>query len=124
MKHDRCVARTSNHVGCGGVDVSDVSLWQEIARLMMEQEKKEYRKNRERENEREREKEKERERERLAMERMAMERRRQERDYRVIILNHAHLKYVLWGEIFLAACDFILYECISTVVAQPSFWEP
>lgn len=56
---------------------------------MMEQEKKEYRKNRERENEREREKEKERERERLAMERMAMERRRQDRDYRVTFHNHA-----------------------------------
>lgn len=62
------------------VDVSDVSLWQEIARLLMEQEKREYRKNRERE------KEKERERERLAMEKMAMERRRPEGDYRVIFL--------------------------------------
>ncbi|CAN9500386.1 unnamed protein product [Ophioblennius macclurei] len=49
---------------------------EEIARLMMEREKKEYKKNRERE------KEKERERERLAMERMAMERRRPEGDYR------------------------------------------
>ncbi|GAA6214117.1 coiled-coil domain-containing protein 50 isoform X3 [Lates japonicus] len=49
---------------------------EEMARLLMEQEKKEYKKNRERE------KEKERERERLAMERMAMERRRQETDYR------------------------------------------
>uniref|UniRef100_A0A665WLD5 Coiled-coil domain containing 50 n=1 Tax=Echeneis naucrates TaxID=173247 RepID=A0A665WLD5_ECHNA len=49
---------------------------EEIARLLMEQEKKEYKKNRERE------KDKERERERLAMERMAMERRRPEGDYR------------------------------------------
>ncbi|XP_030583416.1 coiled-coil domain-containing protein 50 isoform X3 [Archocentrus centrarchus] len=49
---------------------------EEIARLLMEQEKKEYKKNRERE------KEKERERERLAMERMAMDRRRPEGDYR------------------------------------------
>lgn len=56
-------------VGCSG-------LWQEIARLMMEQEKKEYKKLRERE--------KERERERAAMEKMAMEKRRHEGDYRVI----------------------------------------
>ncbi|XP_040895816.1 coiled-coil domain-containing protein 50 isoform X2 [Toxotes jaculatrix] len=49
---------------------------EEMARLLMEQEKKEYRRNRERE------KEKERERERLAMEKMAMERRRQEGEYR------------------------------------------
>lgn len=53
---------------------------EEIARLLMEQEKKEYKKNREKE--REREQEKERERERMALERMAMERRRQEGDYR------------------------------------------
>lgn len=66
------------------VSVSDVLLWQEIARLLMEQEKKEYRKNRDREKEREREKEKERERERLALERMAVERRPHEGDYRVI----------------------------------------
>lgn len=56
-------------------------LWQEIARLMMEQEKREYKKNRERE------KEKERERERMAMERMAMERKRQEAEHRVIFRN-------------------------------------
>ncbi|XP_068174560.1 coiled-coil domain-containing protein 50 isoform X2 [Antennarius striatus] len=48
---------------------------EEIARLLMEREKREYRKIREREHEREREKEKERERDR-------MERRRQEGDYR------------------------------------------
>ncbi|XP_044054300.1 coiled-coil domain-containing protein 50 isoform X2 [Siniperca chuatsi] len=59
------------------VRAAQVAQDEEIARLMMEQEKKEYRKNRERENEREREKEKERERERLAM-----ERRRQEGDHR------------------------------------------
>ncbi|XP_020494599.1 coiled-coil domain-containing protein 50 isoform X2 [Labrus bergylta] len=53
---------------------------EEIARLLMEQEKKEYKKNRE--LEREREKEKEREREKLAMERMVVERRRLEGDYR------------------------------------------
>lgn len=64
------------------VRAAQVAQDEEIARLMMEQEKKEYRKNRERENEREREKEKERERERLAMERMAIERRRQEGDFR------------------------------------------
>ncbi|KAM9358357.1 coiled-coil domain-containing protein 50 [Symphorus nematophorus] len=64
------------------VRAAQVAQDEEIARLMMEQEKREYRKNREREHEREREKEKERERERLAMERMAMERRRQEGDYR------------------------------------------
>uniref|UniRef100_I3IZU7 Coiled-coil domain containing 50a n=2 Tax=Oreochromis TaxID=8139 RepID=I3IZU7_ORENI len=58
------------------VRAAQVAQDEEIARLLMEQEKKEYRKNRERE------KEKERERERLAMERMAVERRRQEGDYR------------------------------------------
>uniref|UniRef100_A0A3P8S6S9 Coiled-coil domain containing 50a n=1 Tax=Amphiprion percula TaxID=161767 RepID=A0A3P8S6S9_AMPPE len=58
------------------VRAAQVAQDEEIARLLMEQEKKEYKKNRERE------KEKERERERLAMERMAMERRRQEGDYR------------------------------------------
>ncbi len=79
------------------VDVYFVSLWQEIARLIMEREKMEYRKNRERENEREREKEKERDRERLAMERMAMERRRQEGDYRVIFRNHAHFRTCALG---------------------------
>ncbi|XP_076009132.1 coiled-coil domain-containing protein 50 [Genypterus blacodes] len=59
---------------------------EEIARLLMEQEKKEYRKNRDREKDREREKErerdKERDRERQAMERMAVERRHHEGDYR------------------------------------------
>lgn len=64
--------------------MSAVSLWQEIARLLMEQEKKEYRKNREREKEKEREK--------LAMERMAMERRWQEGDNRVIFHNHTRFK--------------------------------
>ncbi|XP_070764532.1 coiled-coil domain-containing protein 50 [Enoplosus armatus] len=59
------------------VRAAQVAQDEEIARLMMEQEKKEYRKNRERDNEREREKEKERERER-----MAMERRRPEVDHR------------------------------------------
>ncbi|XP_068563495.1 coiled-coil domain-containing protein 50 isoform X2 [Cebidichthys violaceus] len=59
------------------VRTAQVAQDEEIARLLMEQEKKEYRKNRERENEREREKEKEREREKKAM-----ERRRQEGDYR------------------------------------------
>ncbi|XP_039985314.1 coiled-coil domain-containing protein 50 [Xiphias gladius] len=58
------------------VRAAQVAQDEEMARLLMEQEKKEYRKNRERE------KEKERERERLAMDRMAMERRRQEGDYR------------------------------------------
>ncbi|XP_071344010.1 coiled-coil domain-containing protein 50 isoform X1 [Trachinotus anak] len=58
------------------VRAAQVAQDEEIARLLMEQEKKEYRKNRERE------KEKERERERLAMEKMAVERRRQEGDYR------------------------------------------
>lgn len=92
--------------------MSNVLPWQEIARLMMEQEKKEYRKNRERENEREREKEKERERERLAMERMALERRRQEGDFRVIFCNHTDLKIcALWYNIF-AACDSILCKSI------------
>ncbi|XP_040040373.2 coiled-coil domain-containing protein 50 isoform X1 [Gasterosteus aculeatus] len=66
----------------GHVRTAQVAQDEEIARLLMEREKKEYRKNRERENEREREKEKERERERLAMERKAMERRRLEGDYR------------------------------------------
>lgn len=56
------------------------SLGQEIARLIMEQEKKEYKKIREREKEKERE----RDRERAAMEKIAMERRRHEGDYRVI----------------------------------------
>ncbi|XP_029939189.1 coiled-coil domain-containing protein 50 isoform X1 [Salarias fasciatus] len=58
------------------VRAAQVAQDEEIARLLMEQDKKEYKKNRERE------KEKERERERLAMERMAMERRRPEGDYR------------------------------------------
>ncbi|MEQ2287933.1 hypothetical protein AMECASPLE_017845, partial [Ameca splendens] len=48
---------------------------EEIARLLMEKEKKEYRRNRERE------KEKEKERERLAMEKIAMERKRHEGNY-------------------------------------------
>lgn len=69
-----------------------VHVMQEIARLLMEQEKKEYRKNRERENEREREKEKERERERAAM-----ERRRPDGDYRVIYPNHTHFKTCALG---------------------------
>ncbi|XP_061594329.1 coiled-coil domain-containing protein 50 isoform X3 [Cololabis saira] len=58
------------------VRAAQVAQDEEIARLLMEKEKKEYKKNRDRE------KEKERERERLAMERMAMERRRHEGDYR------------------------------------------
>ncbi|KAK5608755.1 hypothetical protein CRENBAI_020717 [Crenichthys baileyi] len=49
---------------------------EEIARLLMEKEKKEYRRNRERE------KEKEKERERLAMEKIAMERKRHEGNYK------------------------------------------
>ncbi|XP_056132969.1 coiled-coil domain-containing protein 50 [Lampris incognitus] len=53
---------------------------EEIARLLMEQEKKEYKKNKDKEKDREREKEKERE--RMAMDRMAMERRRQEAEHR------------------------------------------
>ncbi|XP_049442909.1 coiled-coil domain-containing protein 50 isoform X2 [Epinephelus fuscoguttatus] len=66
------------------VRAAQVAQDEEIARLIMEQEKKEYKRNREREHDREREKDKERERdrERLAMERMAMERRRAEGDYR------------------------------------------
>ncbi|CAJ1060659.1 coiled-coil domain-containing protein 50 isoform X4 [Xyrichtys novacula] len=64
------------------VRAAQVAQDEEIARLLVEQDKKEYRKQREQEKEREREKEKERERERLAMERMAMERRRPEGDYR------------------------------------------
>ena len=68
------------------MDSSGVPLWQEIARLMMEQEKREYKKIREREHEREREKEREREREKVAMERM--ERKRHEGYYRVI-LHHS-----------------------------------
>lgn len=84
---DACVELC--HVTCrtrkySGVNDLVASLCQEIARLLMEQEKKEYRKNRERE------KEKERERERLAMERMAVERRRQEGDYRVIFHDRAY----------------------------------
>ncbi|KAM8874153.1 coiled-coil domain-containing protein 50 isoform 2-T2 [Spinachia spinachia] len=66
----------------GHVRTAQVAQDEEIARLLMEREKKEYRKNRDRENEREREKEKERERERLAMEKKAAERRRLEGDYR------------------------------------------
>ncbi|XP_041647422.1 coiled-coil domain-containing protein 50 isoform X1 [Cheilinus undulatus] len=66
------------------VRAAQVAQDEEMARLLMEQEKKEYRKNREleKEKEREREKEKEREREKLAMERMAMERWRLEGDHR------------------------------------------
>ncbi|KAM7012297.1 coiled-coil domain-containing protein 50 [Tautogolabrus adspersus] len=59
------------------VCAAQVAQDEEIARLLMEQEKKEYKKNREQEKERERQKEKEREREKLAM-----ERRRLEGDYR------------------------------------------
>ena len=90
-----------------GSDMWCLIVLQEIARLMMEQEKREYKKNREREHEREREKEKERERERLAMERMAMERRRQEGDYRVIFCNHTHFILCALGWNIFAACDFI-----------------
>lgn len=50
---------------------------------MMDQEKREYKKNREREKEKERERE--RERERTAMERMAMERKRQEAEHKVTL---------------------------------------
>lgn len=91
---------------------SSVLLWQEIARLMMEQEKREYKKVRERDHEREREKERERERERekLAMERMAMERKRQEGDYRVIFRNHSRFKIIgLWREIFLQPTTFYFF---------------
>ncbi|KAK7889469.1 hypothetical protein WMY93_025029 [Mugilogobius chulae] len=55
---------------------------EEIARLLMEQEKKEYKKQREREKERHREKERERERERERLDRMAAERKRYEAEYR------------------------------------------
>lgn len=80
---DACVELC--HVTCrtySGVNDLVASLCQEIARLLMEREKKEYRKNREWE--------KEKERERLAMERMAVERRRQEGDYRVIFHDRAY----------------------------------
>lgn len=55
---------------------------EEIARLLAEQDKKDYKKQREREKERQREKEREREKERHAMERIAAERKRQEAEYR------------------------------------------
>ncbi|XP_028260391.1 coiled-coil domain-containing protein 50 isoform X2 [Parambassis ranga] len=66
------------------VRAAQVAQDEEIARLLMEQEKKDYKKNREREKdkERERDREREREREKLAMEKMAMERKRQEGEYR------------------------------------------
>lgn len=88
---------------------SGVLLWQEIARLMMEQEKREYKKIRERDHDREREKERERERERekLAMERMAMERKRQEGDYRVIFHNHSRFKLKGFGGKYF--CSLRLY---------------
>nr|XP_019936859.1 PREDICTED: coiled-coil domain-containing protein 50 isoform X1 [Paralichthys olivaceus] len=70
------VGKEARQASKGHMHAAQVAQDEEIARLLMEQEKKEYRKNRDRE------KEKERERERLAMERMAMERRRQEGDYR------------------------------------------
>ncbi|XP_049577591.1 coiled-coil domain-containing protein 50 isoform X3 [Syngnathus scovelli] len=63
------------------VRAAQVAQDEEIARLLMEQEKREYRKHREREKDRE-EKEREREKERLAMEKMAVDRRRAEGDYR------------------------------------------
>lgn len=63
-------------VGCS-------DLWQEIARLMMEQEKKEYKKLRE----------KEKERERVAMEKM--ERKRHEGDYRVIFHEQRDFTWAL-----------------------------
>lgn len=93
---------------------SDVLLWQEIARLMMEQEKREYKKIRERDHEKEREKERERERERekLAMERMAMERKRQEGDYRVIIHYHSWSKIRALERNISAAYDFIFYVSV------------
>ncbi|XP_026201046.1 coiled-coil domain-containing protein 50 isoform X4 [Anabas testudineus] len=56
------------------VRAAQVAQDEEIARLLMEQEKREYRKNRDRE--------KEKERERLAMDKMAMEKRWQEGDNR------------------------------------------
>lgn len=80
---------------------------------MMEQEKREYRKNREREKEKEREREKERDRERLAMERMAMERKRQEGDYRVIFHNECcGVKY------FCCLRLHLIQKCISTVALE------
>ncbi|KAM9797163.1 coiled-coil domain-containing protein 50 isoform 1-T1 [Syngnathus typhle] len=63
------------------VRAAQVAQDEEIARLLMEQEKREYRKHREREKDRE-EKEREREKERLAMEKMAVDRRRAEGDYK------------------------------------------
>uniref|UniRef100_A0A668AX68 Coiled-coil domain-containing protein n=1 Tax=Myripristis murdjan TaxID=586833 RepID=A0A668AX68_9TELE len=62
---------------------------EEIARLLMEQEKKEFRRK-------EREREKEKERERLAMERMAMERRRQEGDRVIFLKPFTFFKFTLW----------------------------
>ncbi|XP_053287461.1 coiled-coil domain-containing protein 50 isoform X2 [Pleuronectes platessa] len=70
------VGKEARQASKGNVRAAQVAQDEEIARLLMEQEKKEYRKNRDRE------KEKERERERLAMERMAGERRRPEGDHR------------------------------------------
>ncbi|KAF7668349.1 hypothetical protein LDENG_00020440 [Lucifuga dentata] len=55
------------------IRAAQVAQDEEIARLLMEQEKKEYKKNREREKDKEREREKE---------RLAMERRHQDGDYR------------------------------------------
>ncbi|XP_051930164.1 coiled-coil domain-containing protein 50 isoform X7 [Hippocampus zosterae] len=73
--HEEEVKASKSHVRA-----AQVAQDEEIARLLMEQEKREYRKHREREKERERDRhEKERERER---ERMAMEKRRPEGDYR------------------------------------------
>ncbi|XP_019735744.1 coiled-coil domain-containing protein 50 isoform X6 [Hippocampus comes] len=73
--HEEEVKASKSHVRA-----AQVAQDEEIARLLMEQEKREYRKHREREKERERDRhEKERERER---ERVAMEKRRPEGDYR------------------------------------------
>ncbi|XP_061682360.1 coiled-coil domain-containing protein 50 isoform X2 [Syngnathoides biaculeatus] len=67
------------------VRAAQVAQDEEMARLLMEQEKKEYRKHREREKERERgreEKVREKDRERSTMEKMALEKRRPEGDHR------------------------------------------
>ncbi|XP_077389302.1 coiled-coil domain-containing protein 50 isoform X2 [Festucalex cinctus] len=63
------------------VRAAQVAQDEEIARLLMDKEKREYRKHREREKDRE-EKERERDRERLAMEKMAMDKKRADGDYR------------------------------------------
>lgn len=76
-------------------------IWQEIARLLMEKEKREYKRIRERE--------KEKERERMAMERMAMERKRQEGNHKVTPTSYT-IQFRLLAPIYNTSSHFMKYK--------------